>query len=297
MTGAPQPRGTGAAAIEVRDLRFTYRSTARSAIQGMTFSIAPGEIFAMLGPSGAGKSTTQRILIGILQGYDGSAQVLGRPLSSWGREYFERIGVCFEMPNHYRKLTALENLRFFASLYPGATRDADALLEQVGLAADANRRVATYSKGMLTRLSLARALLNRPRVLFLDEPTSGLDPVGARMVKQLVRQCQQDGCTVFLTTHDMALADDLCDRVAFVVDGQIAIIDEPRRLRLARSLQRVRVEHRIDGAAECAEFPLENLAENEAFLQLLRAGAIETIHTREATLEDVFIEVTGRRLQ
>ena len=138
------------------------------------------KIFGFLGPSGAGKSTTQKLLIGLLRGHGGEATVWGRDPLEWGPNYYQRIGVSFELPNHYQKLTGLENLQFFASLYDGETLDPMQLLDAVGLAEDANTRVGKYSKGMQMRLTFIRSLINDPELLFLDEPTSGLDPVNAR---------------------------------------------------------------------------------------------------------------------
>jgi fluoroquinolone transport system ATP-binding protein len=214
----------------------------------------------------------------------------------WSRSYYRRIGVSFEIPNHYLKLTARENLRFFAGLYGGAAERPDALLERVGLLEDADVRVAEYSKGMRVRLTLARALLHRPELLFLDEPTSGLDPVNALRIRILIRELREQGATVFLTTHDMGTADDLCDRVAFLVEGRIAAIDSPRRLRLAHGRRTVRVESAAAGRRAVDEFPLDGVAENSAFLTLLRSGTVETIHTQETTLEDVFVRLTGTPL-
>jgi fluoroquinolone transport system ATP-binding protein len=283
-------------AVEVAGLRHTYRRGATPAVRDMTFRIAPGEIFGFLGPSGAGKSTTQRILVRLLRGWSGEVTVLGRPLESWSDDYFERVGVSFEQPNHYLKLTARENLRFFASLYRSPTEDPDALLATLGLAAAADLRVGGFSKGMQMRLNLARALLPRPELLFLDEPTSGLDPVNARLVLDLVRAQQERGCTVFLTTHDMAVADALCDRVAFVVDGTIAATGAPRELRLGLGERRVAVEVREPDGIRTHRFPLDELGHDPAFLGLLRDGTVETIHSEEASLADVFVAVTGRGL-
>ena len=162
--------------INVDNLTFTYPGTSAPAVKGIGFEIAEREIFGFLGPSGAGKSTTQKILIGLLKDYQGKITVMGRELSTWGPDYYEHIGVSFELPNHYLKLTALENLKYFQSLYSGETYDPMQLLEWVGLADDAEKKVDEYSKGMKIRLNVARGLVHKPKVLFLDEPTSGLDP-------------------------------------------------------------------------------------------------------------------------
>jgi fluoroquinolone transport system ATP-binding protein len=171
------------------------------------------------------------------------------------------------------------------------------LLDAVGLADAADTRVGKYSKGMQMRLTFIRALINDPELLFLDEPTSGLDPVNARKVKNIVLDLKARGRTVFLTTHDMATADELCDRVAFVVDGQIVAMDKPSELKIARSKRLVRVAYRCeDGHLGTADFPMDGLADDPSFHELLRAQHVETIHSKEASLDDVFVEATGRQL-
>lgn len=283
--------------IRVRGLTYRYPNAKQDAVRGMDFSVGRGEIFGFLGPSGAGKSTTQRLLIGLLRGHGGQAEVFGADPLSWGPDYYQRIGVSFELPNHYPKLTGLENLRFFASLYRGDTTDPMDLLEAVDLAEHADARVGTYSKGMQMRLTFARALIHDPELIFLDEPTSGLDPVNARRVKGMVLELKARGRSIFLTTHDMATADELCDRVAFVVDGTIVALDTPAELKIARSQRLVRVTYRGEpGGLATAEFPMETLADDPAFHALLRDHHVETIHSREASLDDVFVEVTGRQL-
>ena len=283
--------------LDVRDLSYTYPGTSAPAIRGLTFHIAPGEVFGFLGPSGSGKSTTQKVLIGLQRGYSGAVTILGHNLADWGADYYERVGVSFELPNHYLKLTARENLAYFAALYAGTTEPIDTLLEAVGLDAAADQRVGAFSKGMKLRLNLARALLHRPALLFLDEPTAGLDPVTARRIKDLIRAQQQAGTTIFLTTHDMVVADDLCNRVAFIVDGAIRLIEEPRVLKRQYGRRAVRIETGAEDAPRIHDFPLDGLADNAAFLAALRDGPIQTLHTLETTLDDVFVQVTGRRLQ
>lgn len=284
--------------IRVRGLTFTYPKSRSPSLGGMDFAVDRGEVFGFLGPSGAGKSTTQKLLIGLLRGHGGEVAVWGRDPLAWGSDYYQRIGVSFELPNHYQKLTGLENLQFFASLYAGVTLDPMELLDAVGLADSAKTRVGRYSKGMQMRLTFARSLINDPELLFLDEPTSGLDPVNARKVKDIVLDLKARGRTVFLTTHDMATANELCDRVAFVVDGRIAALGNPAELRIARSQRVVRVQYRReDGALDTADFPMDGLGDNRAFHEGLRRRQVETIHSREASLDDVFVEVTGRRLR
>jgi fluoroquinolone transport system ATP-binding protein len=283
-------------AIHVEQLDYAYPNSQHLAVRGLYFSVAQGEIFGFLGPSGAGKSTTQKVLIGLLKDYRGHVAVLGRDLKSWRNDYYTRIGVSFELPNHYLKLTAVENLNLFAALYPGPTQTPLDLLRLVGLEDDAHTRVANFSKGMQMRLNIARALQHQPELLFFDEPTAGLDPVNARRIKELILDLKQQGCTIFLTTHDMHVADELCDRVAFLVDGAIALIDSPRNLKLRFGQSRVRVEVQVNGGSLAHEYPLASLGQNREFLALIHSHPVETIHSQEATLEDIFIGVTGKQL-
>ncbi len=282
--------------IEVSDLRFKYSGSSTPVLSNVNFNVAEGEIFGFLGPSGAGKSTTQRILIRLLREYEGNVKVFGREIREWQQEYYERIGVTFELPNHYLKLTGKENLTLFGSLYEGLLERTEELLGLVGLEKEADTRVGQYSKGMQMRLSFARALLHRPKLLFLDEPTAGLDPVNARRITNHIKQLKTDGRTVFLTTHNMWVADELCDRVAFIVDGRIVRIDSPRQLKLDYGVRLVQVEYRESGMRVQQTFDMQGIGQNEVFLDLLRTREMETIHTQEASLEDIFIKVTGQSL-
>jgi fluoroquinolone transport system ATP-binding protein len=282
--------------IEVARLRFAYPGSNEDALCGLSFAVGVGEIFGFLGPSGAGKSTTQKVLTGVLRGYRGTVRVFGRSLQEFGREYYERIGVSFEFPSLYGKLTGMENLEFFRRLYRHPTENSELLLARVGLSDAAHRRASAYSKGMKMRLGLCRALVNRPSLLFLDEPTTGQDPGHARLIKDLILERRAEGATVFLTTHDMTVAAELCDRVAFIVGGEIILVDAPRALMVGHGRRTVRVEYRDDGAVRAAEFDLDGIGANVEFLTLIRQRAVETIHTLDATLEDVFLRVTGARL-
>ena len=282
--------------IEVSNLQFAYPGNTDDTIRSIDFTIDKGEIFGFLGPSGAGKSTTQKIIIGILKGYRGNVRVMGRELRSTGSEYYEKIGVAFEFPNLYSKFTALENLKFFGSLYSGGMEDPNTLLKMVGLENDGKTKVSDFSKGMKMRLNFCRALLNKPEIIFLDEPTSGLDPVNAKKIKDIILEKKAEGKTIFLTTHNMNVAEDICDRVAFIVDGRICLIDSPRELKINRGKRVVRVEYRENGSVGSSDFNLDDIGENQQFFSLLKSRHIETMHTQEATLEDIFIQVTGRSL-
>jgi fluoroquinolone transport system ATP-binding protein len=254
-----------------------------------------GEIFGFLGPSGAGKSTTQKILIGLLDNYTGEISVSGKALEKWNHSLYDFIGVCFELPNHYLKLSAIENLRFFSTFYNVNTRDPLELLRMAGLGKDANKKVADYSKGMKMRLNFIRSLLHNPQILFLDEPTAGLDPVNARNIKNIILDQKKQGKTIFLTTHNMHDADELCDRVAFITEGEISIIDSPKQLKLQNGKRIVKVEY-TNGNTKQREFEMDSIGNNKDFMRIIKEHRLISIHSEEASLDDVFIRVTGKSL-
>lgn len=281
--------------IKVSNLDFTYHKSSTHAVKSLNFDVNDGEIFGFLGPSGAGKSTTQKILIGLLDGYAGEISVAGKTLQHWNHSFYDYIGVCFELPNHYLKLSGYENLQFFSTFYNVPTRDPEELLRMVGLDVDANKKVEGYSKGMKMRLNFIRSLLHNPQILFLDEPTTGLDPVNARKIKDIILDQKKQGKTIFLTTHNMYDADELCDRVAFITEGEISIIDSPKQLKLQNGKRVVKVEY-MNGEPEQREFDMDSIGKNSDFLNILKNNRLVSIHSEEATLDDVFIKVTGKRL-
>ncbi|PAD81564.1 ABC transporter ATP-binding protein [Niallia circulans] len=282
--------------ISVNNLVYRYPSKKEDSIRDISFTVNKGEIFGFLGPSGAGKSTTQKILIGILKGYKGSVMIDGRELKSLDSSYYERIGVGFEFPNFYQKFSGLENLKFFSRLYENATQDLMPLLESVGLEEAANVKFGNYSKGMKMRLNFCRVLLNNPDIMFLDEPASGLDPVNAKKLRELIQAEKDKGKTIIITTHNMLTAEELCDRVAFIVDGKISLIDSPKHLKVANGKKELNVEYRDRESVKNEGFSLQRLDENARFQEILKEYEIITMHTKEATLEDIFIQTTGRKL-
>ncbi len=283
--------------IHVEHLFHSYARNNEYQVDDVSFDVAEGEVFGFLGPSGAGKSTTQKILTGLLPLQKGNASINGVDITRSTRELFNQIGVSFEQPNLYKKLTGLENLAFYRGLYEVPTEDPRTLLRLMGLEDAANKRASDYSKGMQMRLVLARSLVNRPKIWFLDEPTSGLDPVTAASIKELIKRKKAEGTTIFLTTHNMHTADELCDRVAFLNAGRVAALDTPRNLKLQYGERLVRVEYRNEGdQVETETLSLTTDAGRRRLFALTESGRVETIHSQEATLETVFITVTGRGL-
>ena len=282
--------------FKVEDLRFSYGKDEEDVVKGINFEIKEGEIFGFLGPSGAGKSTTQKILIKILQDYRGKIYYNGKDIMDYGNEFYEEIGVSFEMPIHFSKMTAMENIEFFLKLYKN-NADIEALMKRVGLWEDRDKMVGEYSKGMKIRLNIVRALLNEPKMLFLDEPTNGLDPTNAQILKDMIKEFRKQGGTVFITSHIMSDIDQLCDRVAFIVEGELREMSTPRDLKIRYGKRSMTLEYKENGNTISKEFPMDGIGNNEEFLHLLQNKDIETLHSGETTLEDIFIKVTGVQLR
>lgn len=231
--------------IEARDLTKVFKDfwgrPKVKAVNGINLSIPKGEIFGLLGPNGSGKSTTIKMILGLLHPTGGTLTVLGHPPSDVATK--TRMGFMPEESYLYKYLTATEILTFFANLsgLPSATRDTTVshLIDQVGLSKARNRRIGEFSKGMARRVGLAQALLNDPDLILLDEPTSGLDPVACREVKDLLLALSARGKTILICSHHLADMEDICDRVAILLDGHIVaqgavpeLLNDPGRLQL-----------------------------------------------------------------
>lgn len=283
--------------INVEHLNYSYAHNSQYALKDVSFHIEKGEVFGFLGPSGAGKSTTQGILTGLLPIQEGEGTVAGVDLRHISRDIFNKIGVSFEQSNVYGKLTALENLEFYRKLFDGPTMEPLELLKMVGLDQVKDKRASTFSKGMKHRLTFARSMLNYPEIWFLDEPTTGLDPGIASTIKDIIKQKNQEGATVFLTTHNMFIADELCHRVGFIVDGVLKVVDSPRNLKLKYGQPMVEVEYGDNGQLLTVSLSLEEESDKEKLTGLIQGGKIQRMHTKEPTLEEIFIRLTGRGLE
>lgn len=283
--------------IKVKDLYYSYSKDEHYAVKDISFEVKDGEIFGFLGPSGAGKSTTQGILTGLLELQKGEVEVAGYDMKKVSRKMFNKIGMSFEQSNVYNKMSALENLKFYAKLFDVETRNPLDLIRLVGLDGKEDIKAGEFSKGMKHRLTFARSLLNNPELLFLDEPTTGLDPTISAKIKDIIRDENKKGTTIFLTTHNMFIADELCDRVAFIVDGEIKLIDSPKNLKLKYGEKLVEVEYMKGEETLVESFSTVLDEEKEALKKVIDEYEILTMHTKEATLEEIFIKVTGRELK
>ncbi len=281
--------------IAIKNLSFTYPRASEPILHDLEFDIKQGEVFGLLGPSGSGKSTTQKILLGLLPGSTGTAKIFDEPVETISRDFYQKIGVSFELPALYLRLTARENLELFAALYNQPTKDPLTILALLDLEDAADKRVENFSKGMKMRLNLCRALLHDPELLFLDEPTTGQDPSRAHLTHQLISRLKSEGKTIFLTTHNMTEADEICDRVGFLSDGKIPVIGTPEDLKRTYGHREIEVRSSNDGTIVSSRFPLLNIDQNPDFQTALGAENILSIHTLEATLDEVFIKATSNK--
>ena len=280
--------------IEVRNLYFSY--TKHPFLTDISFSVNQGEIFGFLGPSGAGKSTLQKVLTGLCTNYRGTARILDTDSNKHGKEFYENIGVDFEFPSLFEKLTARENLDYFASLYRGDKRDIDELLKEVGLFEHADKKVSAFSKGMKSRLNFIKSLVHDPQILFLDEPTSGLDPNNAKIMKDMILKERDKGKTIIITTHNMQDATELCDRVVFIVNGQMKAIDTPHNFIMKKGAAKVTYTFMEHGKEQVKTTTLTEISSDELRKKLISENRITSIHSAEPTLSDIFIELTGAQL-
>lgn len=277
--------------IEIENLAKTFGN--EHALTNVNFDVKKGEIFGFLGPSGAGKTTTIKILTGQMSYTSGSVQVFGEDVIQLKKsKNRKRFGVLTDNSGLYDKLSIEDNLFFYCDLYDVPTNKVDEVLDVVQLREEKKKRVAKLSKGMRQRVTLARALLHEPALLFLDEPTSALDPVNTQYIYKGLRELNERGTTIFLTTHDMEEADYLCDRIAFLHDGEIKLLDTPDALKKQFAKDEIEIElkdgqHVTLSKSKKDAQTLYNYMENEE---------IETIHSNEPTIGDIFVYVTGREL-
>ncbi|MFZ7101746.1 MAG: ABC transporter ATP-binding protein [Peptococcaceae bacterium] len=276
-------------AIEVKHLIFSYDRKV-NAVDDISFDVKEGEVFGFLGPSGAGKSTTIKLLTRLLVPEADRVFILGQDMAKADYKFMRRIGIAFENDVLYPTLTGFENLYYHAKLYGVGKKEIEEVMKMLDILDARDKFAAQYSKGMKTRLVLARALVTKPQILFLDEPTSGMDPDIAAYVRRVLKELNKNGTTLFVTTHDMHEAEQLCDRIAFFNSGKIVEVGTPEsyKKRYGESQILFRVSD------DTVKIDRKN---KEELLKLMEQDRWDSVHSQEATLEDIFIKVVGRGLK
>lgn len=268
--------------------------SSKKVLSGIDFEIGDGEIFGLLGPSGAGKTTLIKILTGQLEFDAGTINVMNKSVDSLTGLDKKNIGIMMDQFGVYERLSCYDNLMIFADIYGVSHSKIKEVLTRVGLESDAKTPASKLSKGMRARLSLARVFMHSPKLIFLDEPTSGLDPQTMNQIHKLILEKKKDGCTIFLTTHNMEEAYKLCDNVALLNEGVIVEQGNPEEVCRKYNHQKKIKIHLTSGEDMELDHNREAASEIEC---LLSDGILETIHSSEPTLETVFLELTGRKFE
>ena len=278
----------GSNVLSMEDVGLSFGE--KRVLDGLSFSVARGECFGFLGPSGAGKTTTIKLLTRQLVKDAGRIVLFGRPIENASDADYERIGILSDTSALYERMSIEDNLKLYAKIRGRGEGDIARLLERMDLSRDRKTLVKNCSKGMRQRAALLAALIHSPELLFLDEPTSGLDPAARAEVHRMLAERRSAGTTVFLTTHDMAEADSVCDRIAILDEGRIVAEGAPQSLKLRYARNRVVVVTRTRGVVETAK----DASAADGLRDLFAAGEVLSIHSDEPNLEEVFLELTGR---
>jgi ABC-2 type transport system ATP-binding protein len=273
----------------VRLDELTVRYGGFTAVDHLSFSLAPGEIFGLLGPNGAGKSSTLRVLIGQRPPTSGAVTIAGLDISTQWQAIKPLFGYVPDRENHFEEFTGRRNLRIFAGLYQVEESRIDEVLRLVELSEASELPVKAYSLGMRRKLLLARALLHRPRLLYLDEPTANLDIHSLGVVHRILREVQQAGTSVLLTTHNMKEVEEVCDRVAILTRGKLLALDTPTNLRRQHAERLVDVRL-VDGERRVVNLDIP--VEREALSIAVAEGRVAEVHSREFDFHAAFLKLT-----
>ena len=278
-------------AIKINNISKSFGS--KKVLDDISLDVEEGEVFGLLGPSGAGKTTLIKILTGQLKGEHGTTAINGINSQQLKSTDYSSFGIMMDNFGVYERLSCFDNLKVFARIYRLDEEDIRAALSDVGLGSAGKTAAGNLSKGMKNRLRLARVFMINPSVLFLDEPTSGLDPATSEDIQQLILAEKKKGKTIFLTTHNMAEAEKLCDHVALLHKGKIVEYGSPQEVCRRYNHQKKLLIHLTDGTDK--EIPTDTHSA-ETVYELMKNNMVETIHSSEPNLETVFLELTGEEL-
>lgn len=280
--------------IEVTEISKFFGS--KTVVDNLSFSVRKGEIFGFLGPNGAGKTTAIRMMIGLLRPSAGDIQIDRLNVFRQTKEVHSRIGIVFELPNLYNRMSIYDNLKLFADLYKVPRTRIHEIMDSLQLVDKQHMKVEKLSKGWKQRVLIGRALLHHPKVLFLDEPTSGLDPNTAILIRDYIKQLQREGTTIVITTHDMHEADEVSDRVGIMHNGKLIEVDTPSRLKGRFGKKEIQLEYLAKGRSVIRNIPFGDEVAAKFLYDKLKNGEIISIHSKEASLADVFAKLTGSEL-
>ena len=277
--------------ISIKKVRKDFNKS--TVVKNLNLDIKEGEIFGFLGPSGAGKTTTIKILTSQLIPTSGQVMVLGKEIYVEESKVLRDIGVLTDNSGLYERLTVKDNLMLFANINKLHEKDVDYVLENMKMLDFKNKLVKKLSKGMKQRVMLAIAVLHKPKLLFLDEPTSALDPGTTLEIHRFLKKLNKEGTTIFLTTHNMEEADKLCDRVAFLNEGEIVEIGNPEALKLKYAGDDIQVKLKSENNSVIVKNNKEGAEKIESWM---KQGQVLSIHSMEPNLEEIFLHLTGRAL-
>lgn len=277
--------------IEIHDI--THEFSSKRVLDHINLSVKKGEIMGLLGPSGAGKTTLVKILVGQLKQTSGEAHLLGIDTLKLDSSIHRKMGIMMDNFGLYERLSVFDNMNLFAKIFEIPRTRIDSVLKDTGLYDFRKKPVSKLSKGMMGRLKLARAVMNDAELLFLDEPTSGLDPSTAKEIHRLLLAEKEKGTAIFLTTHNMAEAEALCDNIALLNQGEIVEYGNPQKIcQRYNHLNKIQIQLKDN---QTLELNHDNSAADQIKM-LFEQDCISTIHSTEPNLETVFLELTGRRL-
>lgn len=277
--------------IDMENVKKNFKQ--KAALTGLNVKVKEGEIFGFLGPSGSGKTTTIKLLTSQLLPSAGSVKVFGKEVYTSKQQLFNQTGILSDNSGIYERLSVWDNLLLYTDIYGISEKNIDEILEKVGLSDNKKTEARKLSRGMKQRLMLARSVIHKPKLLFLDEPTSALDPGTTLEIHKLLRLLNKEGTTIFLTTHNMEEADKLCNRVAFLNNGEIVELGNPSELKL----KYIKDEIQVILKENSEKLLLKNTPDTgRKIMEWMKADQLLSLHSTEPTLEQIFLMLTGREL-